>query len=233
MQPTNRRTSRTPPQTIALALLAVCIPRVSVEADIIKGSLVFDDNAFADTATMIVGSIDDFSGPATTLEEAITGPNLGAGFEIGEFNDGEIVEVGFLDNAIVNWDGPDLVVYEAHNADGFDVAVSLPGDLFSSFIHFEPVYQGFIENGYQNAALVDLSDYGLVANSLVSVIRIGEDDYDSAEITGIGALHSVPEPATVLLLMLGGATLASHTRGLRRTRERVGNGHGMRRIERS
>ena len=108
--------------------------------------------------------------------------------------------------------GPDLVVYEAHSEDGFDVAVSLPGDVFSSFIHFEPVYQGFIENGYQNAALVDLSDFGVGANRLVSVIRIGEDDYDSAEISGIGALHSVPEPATVLLLMLGGVTLASHTR---------------------
>ena len=129
-------------------------------ASIVKGALVSDDDAFADTASMIVGAIDAFQGPAMTVQEAICGRNLVTAFEIGEFNEGETVEIGFADISIVDYLGPDLVIFEAHYPNGFDVALDLGGGAFSPHIHFETAYQGFNERGFQNAALIDISDFG-------------------------------------------------------------------------
>jgi hypothetical protein len=187
---------------ISIALISSAGPG-SAEAVIVKGPLIFADNAFADTASMVSGSIDVFKG-ATTLEEAITGSNLAAGFEIAAFNSGEMVEVGFDDNVIVNLPGEDLVVFEGAIEDGFDVAVGLGGTRFSSYIHYEPVYQGFTETWLVNAAFIDLDDFGLPPGGVVSLIRIREDDHDSAEIAGAAA---IPEPAALLLLGLGGLAL--------------------------
>ena len=119
----------------------------NANASIMKGSLTFDDNAFADAARMIVGDIGSFFGGATNVNDALTGPSLATGFGIGEFDRDEIVELSFLDNFIVNAPGPDLVVYEGSAANGFDVAIDLGGGVFSNFVHFEPVSQGFSEGG--------------------------------------------------------------------------------------
>ena len=200
--PENHKAPRMFFAVLGLGILLVGAQREPANASIVKGALVFDDDAFADTASMIVGSIDAFQGPATTVQEAICGLNLATAFEIGEFDDGKIVEIGFSDNSIVNYPGPDLVIYEAHYPDGFDVALDLGGGAFSPFVHFETAYQGFSEGGFQNAALIDLSDFGVGANELVSTIRVLEDDYDSAELSGIGALNSVPEPGTAALLAM-------------------------------
>jgi hypothetical protein len=191
--------------SVILMVFTLPLDVESATASIVKGSLVFDNNAFADNAKMIAGSIISFEGGATSVKDALTGPDLSTAFDIGEFNQGEVVQVDFLDNAVINATGFDLVVYERHSPDCFDVAVGIGANQYTSFLHFVPVYENFIEGGgYVNAARIDLLDFGVGAGATVSSIRIRESSYDSAELAGIAAFHSVnvPEPTTLALLSI-------------------------------
>ncbi len=190
-----------------LMLITVLSLSATAQAAIVKGTRAFDDCAFADSATMRVGSIETFYGGSRTVQEALTGPDLGTGFEIGVFDPGEIVEIGFADNQAINLAGPDLIVYEAWAADGFDVAIGLPQGSFSPYIHFEPADEGIIDGAGQNVALIDLASFGLSSGATVSRFLIRKDDYDTAELMGVAAINSVPEPAMAALLLTGGLGL--------------------------
>lgn len=193
-----------------LVLLAFPLNTISLaNAAIVKGDLTLHDNAFADTATVVSGSV----GNGRPLSEILAGPDLGTSLGIGDFNRGEIIDVSFLNNTILNRPGYDLVIYEKHAADGFDLALEINPGVFSEFRHFETTRQNFSENGYVNAAFVDLSDYGLLPMSTVDTIRVLEDDGDSAELAGFAAIHSaVPEPGTIILALLALLGVASQKR---------------------
>ena len=187
-------------ESLLMVVVLLILPRSLAIATIVKGPLAFHDDAFADSARMITGTVGSFSGGATDVNDALTGDNLTKAFEIGEFNQGEMVELAFLDNPIINGPDFDLVVFEKIATDGFDVAVDLGGGLFSTFIHYEPVSEGFSEGGSVNAARINLDDFGLKVGSITRVIRILEDNYDSAELAGAGA-YNIPEPSSFVMVL--------------------------------
>jgi hypothetical protein len=193
-----------------LAALVVIVVAAQSHGSITKGSLTFDDNAFADSAQMIVGSIDSFDGGATDVNDALTGSDLSKMFGLFEFDGSEIVEVSFTDNAIYNGAGFDLVVYEMHFAEGVKLAVDLGGGVFSSYLSFGAAGEGFIEGGTVNAARINLDAFGLGAGAIVDTIRIMPDS-NTPELSGAAAFNNtdtvtvIPEPSTFIAWsLLGG-----------------------------
>jgi hypothetical protein len=172
-------------------------------ASIVKGPFTFANSAFADAANMVNGSVT-FHG-ASNLEEAVTGDFLGS--FVQNFYAGEIFEVGFTDNYVYNGSGDDLVIFEEGLPNNLRVAVYANGHSApTAYRSYTPVALGILDGVPTTAAVVDLSDFGLPADAPVSWVLIQSDDVNNVEISGIGALNSVPEPATAALL--GFAALA-------------------------
>ncbi|MBM4017347.1 MAG: PEP-CTERM sorting domain-containing protein [Planctomycetes bacterium] len=193
---------------ILLLALAAAGPPAHAQASIIKGPLTFQDAAFADAASMVTGGVGYYN--ASTLQEALTGDNLAS--YVTDFDAGERLEIGFTDNWITNDPGPDLAIFEAMLPDEFSVAVFADGHKMASLTEFRPFVPtpiGTIDGLPMNAALVDLSDYGLPAGAVVTWILIRSDASSSAEIAGAAAL---PEPAALALLGAGAAMLLAGRR---------------------
>jgi len=169
-------------------------------ADLTKGPYTFHDNAFADAAFLVNASVMPFG--AATSELALTGPDLGS--YITDFNDGEIIRLEFTDNWIVNDAGADLVLFEIGVEEAFDVAV-YPGDSpsFTSYVQYLPVDIGVVDDAPNNAAAIDLADFGLGPTDVVHKILVRSAALNGSEISGAGALHSLPEPATLALVGAG------------------------------
>jgi chitodextrinase len=113
---------------------------VDLRADITIGSLVFDDDAFADRviSTDFTGFADGCVGqPMSTVDDAIAGFNLGTWANYGEHDlspgeDGDYnssappnqyIELGFVDNAALNGVGHDLVIFQIGALNSVRVAV--------------------------------------------------------------------------------------------------------------
>jgi len=195
---------------MALAALTAALAAGGADAAIIKGSLAFVGNAFADEARILPpgGAIPH---GAATVEAAVTGPLLSS--YIDAFDMGEILEVTFTDNAVVNGPGNDLVVFEALAVNLFRVAVYASGEAApSAYRSYVPVAQGIIDGMPMNTALIDLSDYGLPPDAEVTRLLVQSEDQNGTEIAGLGALNSVPEPASALLIGLGAVSLLARRR---------------------
>ena len=183
-------------KAISLAALPVVLGLTfgDAEAAIVKGSLTFDDNAFADDASLVFGS-PILLGGAVDIVDAVTGSDLSKGIETG--NSRSRVQVIFTDNLVINGPGADLVVYEAAAPETFDVEIA------GTTLNFAPVSQGFSEFFQVNAALIDLSAFGIGAGASVSSFFW---EAQGADLTGAAALNTsaaVPEPTTLALLGLG------------------------------
>ncbi|MHC4788875.1 MAG: hypothetical protein ACYS8K_06695 [Planctomycetota bacterium] len=178
----------------------------------VKGPYTFEDNAFVAAATLEQGSLG-YLGGATNPTEAYTGADLAKGATLVN---SAVVELTF-DNAALNADGPDLVVFESHTPELFDVAVKLPSGKWSAFRTYTPVPLGFFEGGYQiNGAEIDLSDFvhvpsgeTVLSGEAVSVFRLAENPADVGPgIRGAGAINVVPLPPALVPGLIGLGMLA-------------------------
>jgi len=188
---------------LVLAGFAALVPAGAARAEIVKGTLTFGNLAFADTATLLFGA-DATPVNAPTVEMCVTGSDLST--YIQGFYDNEIIRITFEDNWIVNEPGDDLVVFEVGNslsADTFEVAIDPGGGALPDYQEYTPVYQGAIDGAPTNAALVDLTDLGVADDAVVTELLIRSADTNEVELSGVGALHGAPEPATLLLLASG------------------------------
>ncbi len=194
---------------VSILLLPATLALERADAAIIKGDLVFADNAFADVAH-IVNAINGNPTPfgAATVEAALTGDDLARW--INDFNTGEIIELGFTAYQVENGPGPDLAVFEFGAANRFGVAAFQNGHTFpTAYVTYDPVSAGVIDGYPMNVARVNLTDLGLPDGAVVTWILIESYDQNGAEIAGVGALNGSPEPATLALLAAGaGAALA-------------------------
>jgi hypothetical protein len=168
----------------------------------------FESNSNADVATVVAGSNPAFFQCAVTPELGVpTFPGLSADDSAtqvvsnGNVDDevfGKItIDVGFVDNVVVNGDGPDLAVFESARPEGFTVAVLDPATGASSAaLRFDPSGIGFFDRcGFPvNAALIDVSAFGIPRLGTVSLLRINNlgaaGGFDGADLADVRALHS-------------------------------------------
>jgi hypothetical protein len=190
------------------------------------GGFTFDagEQAFADDGFLVSGTIRWWCGGGTSIPESISGSDLSDCLN-NNTGDSGIVEVLFLDNAIVNDPGADLVIFELSGRldpgapdprERFGVSV-FDGTQFSSFVEFDPIATGM--ESFPGAldiffVEIDLSDFGLAPGAQTQRVRLHIFDVGlgtkSADVGALGALHSVPvpEPAASVLLALGWAIRA-------------------------
>ena len=133
----------------------------------------------------------------------------------------------FTDNAVQNGPGPDLIIFEVSGprspgtpdpAEHFEVSI-FNGTSFTPFVGFDPVATGF---GTPDPTLdifavqIELSSFGVTSGALVDRVRLHVFDNNQgskgADIAALGALNSIPEPSTGLLLATGLLGLAMRRR---------------------
>lgn len=170
--------------------------------------LPLDANSGADLATVVAGSSPAFFQCGFTPELGVpTLPGLSVDASATRVvSDGSagtevfgkaVLDVGFTDNVVVNADGPDLAVFESARPEGFTAAVFDPiSGAYSPPLRFDPVGIGFYDGcGYPvNAALIDLSTFGIPRLGIVSRVRIDNlglpGGFDGADLADVRALHS-------------------------------------------
>jgi hypothetical protein len=116
-----------------------------------------------------------------------------------------VVDVGFVDNVVVNGQGPDLVVFESGRPEAFAVSVfDATTQSFSAPRTYFPTSTGSVGGcGFQlNAATIDLADFGVVSDNARAVFRVdnlgGPGCCDGADLMDILALNSaVPAPRPI------------------------------------
>src|SRR2546423_829061 len=120
------------------------------------GGSQFALNASADTATLVSGSQPSFYLCGATGDEgASTLPGLTPaqsaarvltdGVTDAEMFGAAVVDVGFVDNVVVNGVGPDLVVFESGRPEAFSVSVfDLTTQSFSAPRTYFPASTGFV-----------------------------------------------------------------------------------------
>jgi len=211
-------------QTIVLMVLLIICPKISF-AVISIGGVEFDDNAFADivSSSNYAGGFDHYESYVPsgnmTLAESIVGYNLETwidydipppGMDPATYvkDPSQYVQLGFVDNAIINGDGDDLVIFQQGGNNG--VFVSLGND----FLENQSVLTLGTQTGeMMHLCFVDLSDLGVSPGGVVEQISVstkieedGSHHYGVPEIAGAAALNSVSHsnsiPAVLILLLL-------------------------------
>lgn len=175
---------------------------------IIVPGVPFESNSGADVATVVAGSSPAFFECGVTPELGFpTLPGLSAdesatlvvssGSVDDEVFGKAILDVGFTDNLVVNGDGPDLAVFESGQPEGFTVAVAAsPDAALSAPLHFAPFRLGFTDHcGFPvNAALIDISAFGIPRLGFVSFLRIDNlgafGGFEGADLADVRAVHS-------------------------------------------
>lgn len=208
----------------ALLVSAGAASQPGVASQVVAG-ITFDDNAFADRvmSTDFTGLYSACSGfTATTLQDAIVGPNLNTWFDYGHHDlvpgdDGDYnssappyqyVELGFTDNLIVNGPGADIVIFELGTPNSIRVGLDKtsiqnayePGsvvvDVDAAYL---PVRQ-YSACDSVTAAYVDLSDLGVAAGDSVYRLFITSPLMENGDVAWYNPLYpnlGVPEIAAV------------------------------------
>src|SRR5919197_183427 len=174
----------------------------------ILGGCGFQLNAGADVASVVAGSSPSFFQCGVTPELGLpTLPGLSADASATSVvSDGSAdteafgkvaLDVGFTDNVVVNGAGPDLAVFESGVPEGFTVAVfDAATGTYSAPLRFDPIGIGFYDHcGFAvNAALVDLSSFGVARLGTVSQLRIDNlgapGGFEGADLADVRAVHS-------------------------------------------
>lgn len=201
----------------------------SAQASIDIGGLIFDDQAFADRimSTDYTGLYDACPGyEAPDLESAILGADLNTWInygahdffpgEDGDFNSDapptQYIEVSFVDNLVLNEDGPDIAIFQLGGPNAVRVSLDLdsilnPGAVTSDeLVVTTSSLQITNDCGTQiNVGYVDLSDFNLVRGDKVyhlflsSAVGVygeicgpptGYADFGVPEVAAVGALNS-------------------------------------------
>ncbi len=204
------------PMFIVLCLL---VPGLGGAAPVSVGGYTFGagEEAFADDASLVSGVI---TGPDEAgIRSTLVGSDISDSFNTGD-SGGGIVEVEFIDNAIVNGPGPDLVIFELSGdrpagtpdpREIFGISV-FDGSGFPAFVTVTPVATGFPDPADSTldvfAVEVDLGSFGIPLGGTSSLVRLHIYNANlgskSADLTALGALNSVvPEPSTGVLCCLG------------------------------
>lgn len=183
------------------------------------------EQAFADDAIVVSGVVTGATDEQ--VRSTLVGSNLGDSIRVIT-PDIAVIEIHFSDNAILNGPGTDLVIFELSGAawpigsgdsrEKFEFSV-FNGSGFSPFIEVVPVNTGFLAPHDSTLAAyvveIDLADFAFSADEMTDRIRIRLVDNletRSADPTAFGALNSIPEPSTALLLGCGLVALAAGKR---------------------
>ena len=173
------------------------------------GGFTFDATAFPTAASFVSGGPANFSFPTTGT---VNGDLLKAtDSDLTSYMFGPPVDftVTFGNGALQNRSGADFVIFELGGVDNVSVKVgSTINTYLTVFTNTSAV------NTNLNAIAIDLSDFGIASNDLVSSLEISNASGASsvsASIDAIGGLNtassSVPEPATYASLAGGLALL--------------------------
>lgn len=207
---------------LVAAVFALAAPAYSTSIVVAGFTFPAGEAAFADDAIYVSGPLID---PAT-IQRVLVGSNIADSFNSGDSNR-TVIDVHFLDNAIQNDPGVDLVIFELSGdkptgtpdpREVFDIASPI-GAGFSAFVRVTPIATGWNDPADSTldvfAVQVDLSSFGVPAGEIIDRLRLGVFNANlgskSADLTAVGALHStaaVPEPSTAVLLLSGMAALA-------------------------
>ncbi len=214
---------------LLVAPLILLLPAAAFGSPISVGGFSFaaGEAAFADTASLVSGSGVRFTctaggTAASSYAEALSGSDVTQCVNVVGGGDG-IVEVQFTDNAVQNGTGTDLIIFEVSGpqspgtpdpAEHFEVSI-FNGTAYSAFVGFDPVATGF---GTPDPTLdifavqIDLSSFGIASGALVDRVRLHLFDNGlgskGGDIAALGALNSIPEPSTALLLATGLVAMA-------------------------
>lgn len=202
---------------IVTAILSVLSGGAANAAIITLGGIDFDTTAFPTSAAFISGGPAAFSFPTTGTVNSDLQKAVDSDLTSYMFGTPLNFSVTFGNGALQNLAGADFVIFELGGVD--DISVKLNGTTLS----YLTVFTGFTAASTNlNAIGIDLSDFGIASNALVSVLEIGNASGRtlSASINAIGGLHiassSVPEPATFVSLVGGLALLGLFRRKLAR-----------------
>jgi hypothetical protein len=172
----------------------------SANASIVLGGITFDDNAFADEVVSYTPGIiferqltSPFDRIVTTPEDAVLGADLAS--STISMSGGEILEVAFTDNAVVNHSGNDLAIFELFGSVEFgnitinSITSSLSGISLGSI----PI-PGTSFSNFVNVAKVDLSDFGIGLGDSISSLSLAVTG-SSSEYAAFGAIIPIPAAA--------------------------------------
>lgn len=166
-------------------------------ATIIVGGYSFDDNAFAD---YVISSAGSYTTTGGSVESSVIGANVDT--YAFSHTSGAYLDLGFSDNHLVNGSGYDLALFELGMPDTFGVSVTIGGTTQA----YTTINTGYRGGGYNlNVALVDLDDFGIAPGSVLSHVVLGMDINTGGTVPSlavVGALNSIPEPASMALIGL-------------------------------
>ncbi|MGH9666043.1 MAG: hypothetical protein ACRD9L_16580 [Bryobacteraceae bacterium] len=182
--------------TTLLALaLNVC---TATAATITLGGFTFDTTAFPTSANFLSGGPPSLSFPTTGNINSDLLKATDSDLTSYIFGTPVDFTVTFGNAALQNRASADLVIFELGVPD--DVSVKL-GATTKTYL---TVNTGFTAAGFNvNAIAIDLSDFGIASNALVSMIEVDNASpaTGSASIDAIGGLSTaVPEPAMFVCL---------------------------------
>ncbi len=211
----------------AIAAALAFLPATAIAAPITVAEFTFaaGEEAFADEALVTSGVVTGAT--AEQVQSTLVGSNLGDSIRVIT-PDVAVIEIAFSDNAIVNGPGTDLVIFELSGSkpavgfadvnERFEVSV-LDGPDFSNFVEVVPVNTGFLAPHDDSLSVyvveIDLTSFGFPAGQVTNRVQIRLVDHlasRSADPTALGALNSVPEPGTGLLLSVGLLVLSARRR---------------------
>lgn len=206
-------------------LVSAGLASQQVSATQVVAGITFEDNAFTDRimSTDFTGLYSACNGySASTLEEALLGPELNTWFdygyhdmvpgEDGDYNSSappyQYIELGFTDNVVVNGPGADLVIFELGTPNSIRVALNKqsiqnayePGsvvvDVDAAYL---PVRQ-YSACDSVTAAYVDLSDLGVAPGDSVYRVFISSPLMENGDVAWYNPLYpqlGVPEIASI------------------------------------